>query len=71
MTDALVYGGIIFGGLTVVIIVVGMVMSRRKEATVSKEYGVRITKFCCHERGLGRNSWFFSNRWSRIRFTVG
>ena len=39
MTDALVYGGIIFGGMTVVIIIVGMVMSRRKEATVSKEYG--------------------------------
>jgi hypothetical protein len=39
MTDALVYGGIIFGGLTVVIIVVGMIMSRRKESTVSKEYG--------------------------------
>ena len=39
MTDALVYGGIIFGGMTVVIIIVGMIMSRRKEATVSKEYG--------------------------------
>ena len=39
MIDALVYGGIIFGGLTVVIIVVGMIMSRRKESSVSKEYG--------------------------------
>ena len=39
MSDALLYGGIIFGGLTVVIIVVGAIMSRRKTATVSKEYG--------------------------------
>ena len=39
MTDALVYGGIIFGGLTVIIIVVGMIMSRRKESSVTKEYG--------------------------------
>ena len=39
MGDALLYGGIIFGGLTVVIIIVGAIMSRRKTATVSKEYG--------------------------------
>ena len=39
MTDALVYGGAIFGGLTVIIIVVGMIMSRRNVATVKKEYG--------------------------------
>ena len=39
MTDALVYGGIIFGGMTIIIIVVGMVMSRRKVATLTKEYG--------------------------------
>ena len=39
MTDALVYGGIIFGGMTIIIIVVGMVMSRRKAATITKEYG--------------------------------
>ena len=39
MTDALVYGGIIFGGLTAVIIVVGMIMSRRKTAATSKQYG--------------------------------
>ena len=39
MTDALVYGGIIFGGLTAVIIIVGMIMSRRKSAATSKQYG--------------------------------
>ena len=39
MTDALVYGGMIFGGLTVVIIIVGIIMSRRKVATETKEYG--------------------------------
>ena len=39
MTDALVYGGIIFGGLTFVIIIVGIIMSRRKVATETKEYG--------------------------------
>ena len=39
MTDALVYGGIIFGGLTAVIIIVGMIMSRRKTAATSKQYG--------------------------------
>lgn len=39
MTDALVYGGMVFGGLTVVIIIVGIIMSRRKVATETKEYG--------------------------------
>ena len=39
MTDALIYGGGIFGGLTVVIIIVGMVMGRRKATSMSKEYG--------------------------------
>ena len=39
MTDALVYGGIIFGSLTAVIIIVGMIMSRRKTAATSKQYG--------------------------------
>ena len=39
MTDALIYGGGIFGGLTVVIIIVGMVMGRRKASSMSKEYG--------------------------------
>ena len=39
MGDALLYGGIVFGGLTVVIIIVGAIMARRKTATVSKEYG--------------------------------
>ena len=39
MGDALLYGGIIFGGLTVVIVVVGMIMSRRKLTTETKEYG--------------------------------
>ena len=39
MSDALLYGGSVFGGLTVIIIVVGMIMSRRKTATVTKEYG--------------------------------
>ena len=39
MGDALLYGGIIFGGLTVVIVAVGMFMSRRKLTTATKEYG--------------------------------
>ena len=39
MSDALLYGGIIFAGMTVVIVVVGMVVSRRKTATITKEYG--------------------------------
>ncbi len=39
MGDAVLYGGSIFAVLTVVIIVVGTIMSRRKTATVSKEYG--------------------------------
>lgn len=39
MSDALIYGGIIFAGMTVVIVVVGMVVSRRKTATITKEYG--------------------------------
>ncbi len=39
MSDALIYGGIIFAGITVVIVVVGMVVSRRKTATITKEYG--------------------------------
>jgi len=39
MGDALLYGGIIFGGLTAVIVVVGMIMSRRKLTSETKEYG--------------------------------
>ena len=39
MADALVYGGVVFGGMTVVIIVVGLIMSRRKAANTTKEYG--------------------------------
>ena len=52
MTDALVYGGAIFGGLTVVIVVVGMVMSRRKVATVKKEYGGALPSSAAMDEAL-------------------
>ena len=52
MTDALVYGGAIFGGLTVVIIVVGMIMSRRKVATVKKEYGGALPSSAAMDEAL-------------------
>ena len=52
MTDALVYGGAIFGGLTVVIIVVGMIMSRRKDATVKKEYGGALPSSAAMDEAL-------------------
>ncbi len=52
MTDALVYGGAIFGGLTVVIIVVGMIMSRRKVATVKKEYGGAVPSSAAMDEAL-------------------
>jgi hypothetical protein len=52
MTDALVYGGAIFGGLTVIIIVVGMIMSRRKVATVKKEYGGALPSSAAMDEAL-------------------
>ena len=52
MTDALVYGGAIFGGLTVVIILVGMIMSRRKVATVKKEYGGAVPSSAAMDEAL-------------------
>mgnify|MGYP001465958806 FL=1 len=52
MTDALVYGGIIFGGLTVVIIIVSMLMGRRKASTESKKYGGALSSSAAMSEAL-------------------
>lgn len=39
MNDALVYGGGLFGILTLVIIIIGIISSRRKSTQISKTYG--------------------------------
>ena len=52
MGDALKYGGIVFGGLTVVIIIVGAIMSRRKTATVAKEYGGALPSSAAMDEAL-------------------
>ena len=39
MNDALVYGGGLFGILTLVIVIIGIISSRRKSSQISKTYG--------------------------------
>lgn len=52
MNDALVYGGMIFGGLTVVIIIVSMLMGRRKASTESKKYGGALSSSAAMSEAL-------------------
>ena len=52
MNDALVYGGMIFGGLTVVIIIVSMLMGRRKASTESKKYGGALSSSAAMNEAL-------------------
>ena len=52
MNDALVYGGMIFGGLTVIIIIVSMLMGRRKASTESKKYGGALSSSAAMNEAL-------------------